>query len=100
MPTATLFKVDIYYCRTLSSKYERLLSQATEEIQRLSEEKARLEAAHTKLLGSNVAMAEELRELYLQQREWRDTEKVLPAVDYLLKMVSISIIVEGNADCQ
>jgi len=61
--------------RTLSSKYERLLSQATEEIQRLSEEKARLEAAHTKLLGSNVAMAEELRALYLQQREWRDTEK-------------------------
>ena len=65
-----------YECRTLSSKYERLLCQATEEIQRLTEEKARLEAAHTKLLGTNVAMAEELRTLYLHQREWRHTEKV------------------------
>ena len=73
MPSDTIITYD---CRTLSSKYERLLSQATEEIQRLAEEKARLEAAHTKLLGRNVAMAEELRTLYLHQREWRHTEKV------------------------
>ena len=37
-----------YDCRTLSSKYERLLSQATEEIQRLTDEKARLEASASK----------------------------------------------------
>ena len=54
-----------------------MLAQATKQIQKLMSEKSSIEIEHNKLLESNVEMAEELKILYLEEKKWRQTEKVL-----------------------
>jgi len=61
--------------RTLTSKYQTLLDQATKEIQKLSREKQNLDKEKQKLLATNVEMAKELTKVYLEQKDWRKTEK-------------------------
>ena len=51
------------YFRTLTSKYQTLLDQATKEIQKLSREKQSLEKEKQKLLATNVEMAKELTKI-------------------------------------
>ena len=63
------------YFRTLTSKYQTLLDQATKEIQKLSREKQSLEKEKQKLLATNVEMAKELTKIYQEQKDWRKTEK-------------------------
>ena len=53
-----------------------MLAQATKQIQTLMSEKSSLEREHNKLLESNLELGEELKILYLEEKNWRQTEKV------------------------
>jgi len=61
--------------RSLTCKYQSLLGQATKQIEKLSCDKLSLEKDHNKLLVTNVELAEELKLLYSEQKEWRLIEK-------------------------
>ena len=71
----------IFYCRSLTCKYQSLLGQATKQIEKLSCDKLFLEKDHNKLLVTNVELAGELKLLYSQQKEWRQIEKVFYKYD-------------------
>lgn len=70
-----LRRILLAYFRTLTTKYQTLLDQATKEIQKLSRDKQNLEKEKKKLLATNVEMAKELTRIYLEQKDWRKTEK-------------------------
>ena len=53
-----------------------MLAQATAQIQKLVSEKSSIEREHNKLLESNVELGQELKHLYLEEKKWRQTEKV------------------------
>ena len=53
-----------------------MLAQATVQIQKLVSEKSSLEREHNKLLESNVELGQELKHFYLEEKKWRQTEKV------------------------
>ena len=59
-----------------SSTYQNLLAQATEEITKLNQEKRKLEKENEKLLGTNVEMAEETRNLILEKQQWEKLKEV------------------------
>ena len=63
--------------RTLTSKYQTLLDQATKEIQKLNKVQKSMKKEKTKLLATNVEMAKELTKIYTEQKQWREAEKGL-----------------------
>lgn len=62
--------------RSLTANFQRLLSQATREIKKLTAEKFGLEKEQERLLTVNVELAMETKKLLEQQKEWEEQERV------------------------
>lgn len=67
--------VSVQDIRNLTTTYQKLLAQATKEITKLNLEKTKLEKENEKLLGTNVEMAEETRNLIVEKKQWADLEQ-------------------------
>lgn len=63
--------------RSLTNNYQRLLKQATKEIKKLNVEKWKVEQEQDKLLTTNLELAEEVRRMMENDKEWRAERQTL-----------------------
>ena len=68
--------ISVQDIRSLTSTYQNLLAKATEEITKLNLKKSKLEKENEKLLGTNVEMAEETKNLILEKQQWEKLKQV------------------------
>ena len=62
--------------RSLTNNYHRMMKQATKEIKKLKVDKWKLEQDQDRLLTTNIELAEEVRKMITEQKEWKTERKV------------------------
>ena len=62
--------------RSLTNNYQRMMKQATKEIKKLKVDKWEMEQEQDRLLNTNLELAEEVRKMIADQKEWKTERQV------------------------